>query len=308
MINSRMKARAALENHLEHVASSQLKVETEEKHQSTNKIFTMLYSYPELLPDLKECACINGSVFDRSQNNRRQLSEQYIVGSIQNDARFTGKKTVNYLSLGSGYLLQDFIICCMLLLQNYSLCVRLIEPRCDHPDFEKDFMKAFNQFCMLEFYARELGLQFTAEFFPTVLDYIQVHFQENIDVVSAIDFDAIVSGFDEESKMDALFAWQKLEKGGWFYLATCMYTWVFNSPFSCEDLGKNAPWMTDLFAGACKDAQDVENILANTITDGRPSIINKYILSYIGFFPGPNDADKVASYEELVSTAKAYTV
>lgn len=183
-----------------------------------NIIFNTTVS--QQLPDLGECACGNHD-FDRKKNSRRQDAAARIVAAA-ND-RFASKTRLNYLSMGSGLLMQDFIICAMLLLDGYSLCVRLIEPNCT----QEDFMKAYKQFCFLQEFARGMGVQFEAESFPSINDYMKSHAKEQIHVGHAIDFD-VYTHVEKEAKQDLLKAHQMLSPQGFFYLAVGAIDLLFN--------------------------------------------------------------------------------
>src|SRR5258708_2447463 len=71
-----------------------------------------------------------------------------------------------------------------------------------------------------------MGLQFDAEYFPSVMSYMKEHPHEQIHVSHAIDYDVIM--FLAAAKEDALLAHQLLDMNGFFYLASGPSDILFN--------------------------------------------------------------------------------
>jgi hypothetical protein len=259
-------------------------------------------SYSKQLPDLGECACLDHA-FDRNRNTRREVAASRVVETAKQQFPSTPETqpTLTYLSMGSGALLQDFVICAMLLLQGYSLHVRLIEPSCD----QARFLNAYHQFCYLQYYASQMGLNFVVEYFPYVLDYIKFHADEKIQVAHAIDFDIFHN--DIIAKSDMVLVHQMLEKNGFFYVTAGTDDYLFRQtamhayPLSDVSIGQE-------FMETSVRAAKHERELADVTSIRSPSIF-KNILSYVGLFslkdprcpgqPARNSAEEKARISRL---------
>jgi len=225
------------------------------------------------LPHLKECACLD-SCFDRTKNSRRFDIETSVIQRTKNHF---DKPVLNYLSLGAGFLLQDFIICGYLLLNGYSLCVRLIEHACD----KEEFSQAYQQFCCLQLYAHSMKLQFKANYFQTVLEYLREYPEEQIDVAQAVDFSAYY--FSDDAKMDLQFIRQKLGDKGFLYFALVDTDLIFTSTHYQHIKGIAYAESGEKFFKASKKVINTENEISNAIKNIPPHI-TKNIVSYIGLF------------------------
>jgi hypothetical protein len=230
------------------------------------------------LKSLKECACLNSKIFDRTSNNRRVGIEKRIIQNTKNRFSLEKHHNLNYLSLGAGFLLQDFIICAYLLLNGYSLCVRLVEHSCE----SEQFREAYQQFCCLQLYAEGMKLQFVVAYFPTILAYIKQHPLEQIDIGQAIDFDAY--HFHPQSKMDLHFACQKLAHNGFLYFAIFHSDYILSSSSPPEYIHR------DSLIERGKDYDKTNKTVIRTENEIAcamnitPSYITKNILTYIGLF------------------------
>lgn len=249
-------------------------------------------NYSSQLPALGECACLNHS-YDRSRSKLRTDAELSIMHEVK--TRYQDRTTLNYLSVGSGALMQDFIICATLLLAGYSLCVRLVEPACT----EQRFYNAYLQFNCLQQFAQNLQLQFEPEYFPTVLDYIQTYPDEKIHVGHAIDFDAF--HFEQEAKEDIVLAYQSLNPNGFFYLASHNTT-VMMTPTILKlnnDIDKQ---IIETFIKTSGNVREYEKEIAKVMVFP-DSYINKIILKYVGLFNLPNH-DQVKEEPPKPATVK----
>lgn len=82
--------------------------------------------HTSLLPSLSECACTNHDNFNRLMNNRRETIESEIIEYVKTRFSNPSGQVINYLSLGSGGLLEDFIIITKLMLLGYSVNINII--------------------------------------------------------------------------------------------------------------------------------------------------------------------------------------
>ena len=77
------------------------------------------YGAQTVLPGgFKECACVKSHNFGRLETKRRQKIEQKIIEHIKEN--YSTDQEIKYFSLGSGKLLQDYIIICKLIDLGYK--------------------------------------------------------------------------------------------------------------------------------------------------------------------------------------------
>lgn len=135
--------------------------------------------------DLRECACEDGQ-YDRTQFPRRTNIEDKIITETKQKfpIAFEGR-AINYLSFGAGYLLQDFILCMKLLLEGYSLNIRLIEINNNSEGFKKAYVFFVAE---LTKYAALLKKTIVVDNFATVDEYRVKYPKEVVDVAHAIDY------------------------------------------------------------------------------------------------------------------------
>lgn len=134
-----------------------------------------------LYPFLNECAC--GAFFDRIKYSRRNDIENAIIAETRKRFSILIKQELNYLSFGSGYLLQDFILLFKLLMTGYSLNIKLIELNSQ----TQDFQNALTQLHLLAYVAAEKNLSFETHAFRTIQDCAAQFPDDTIDVAHAID-------------------------------------------------------------------------------------------------------------------------
>ncbi|MCE3043884.1 hypothetical protein [Legionella sp. 16cNR16C] len=132
----------------------------------------------QLYPALSECAC-----HGHEREVRQQLEAELLSQALK---RYPPQSTVslNYLSIGSGKLLQDFIIVLKLLKVGYkNIQISLIEPNLS--------LLAQNQFNWLALIAQELKAKITINYFNSVAQY-QVNAQpQKAHLIVGIDFENI---------------------------------------------------------------------------------------------------------------------
>lgn len=180
-----------------------------------DRYFTRNY----LLPFLYDCAC--KFEFNRAKHPRRNVIEERILQAIAERFPISSRIaiTLNCLSLGSGGLLQDYMLSLFLLMMNYSLNVNLIEPDKD----AEYFRDALAQFKRLSAFATSKGLTFHVAVFASILDYIKQCPEEQIHVAHAIDFNYPNACFN-----DLLLVHQQLAEPGIFYLALSKHDYMLD--------------------------------------------------------------------------------
>ncbi|MBA2651025.1 MAG: hypothetical protein H0U73_01950 [Tatlockia sp.] len=172
-----------------------------------------------LLPYLEECACTDGNAFNRYKNDRREQIENSIIQFAQNRFNKTSPTTINYLSLGSGYLLQDFFIIVKLMLEGYSVVVSLVDPIYSKSVRANQALKQF-EFLMLA--ATEMNLSVTIRSFPNIEEFNR-SVNTPQDLVTAIDFDDIYGAFN-----DLMLAQESLHSKGRMFLACKDENYIFS--------------------------------------------------------------------------------
>lgn len=158
-------------------------------------ITTWMNKTTQLYPTLSECPC-NG----HERTDRKQLEDELIKQALN---RYPPETTarLDYLSLGSGQLLQDFIILLQLLKAGYSnLRVSLIDPHVG-----KD---ASSQFAWLTRIARERNAQITIDEYTSLRNYKEATQAGKAHLIVCIDFENIFQSevFDEVMQAQALLA------------------------------------------------------------------------------------------------------
>ena len=162
---------------------------------------------------LDECACANAGYFNRFKNGRRASLEKKMIQDAERT--FPSKETLflNYMSLGSGNLLQDFINIGLLIQADYPhIDVSLIDPileRC-----QKGTSPTLEQFNFLLHVAEQKGINLNVHTFSSITDYVQDNPSKKHHIISAIDFDCFDKAFS-----DILTARKTLDPNGTLYLA-----------------------------------------------------------------------------------------
>jgi hypothetical protein len=236
---------------------------------------TWRVTYSNQLNCLGECACAQGT-FERGWTPRRVQTESRILKELKRTPVLDAKKSLNYLSLGAGLLLQDFIICGLLLMAGYSVFVRLIEKNRTTPNYEQ----AYEQFKCLQLFAEGMGLTFVAESYSTLWDYMDRHPRERIDIGCAIDFD----GYEVSPRAisDFHLAYQLLAKQGFFYLS------FKKSDFLLRE--KTSLIYRDSDIASAKEIRETHQKIADTSQEIAAAInisssrIAKHIVEYMGLF------------------------
>lgn len=132
-----------------------------------------------------ECACARGGAFDRLSNSRREIIENQILAFAQ-ELPVEENKTIKYASIGSGRLLQDFILCARLLRAGFNLDISLIDTL--YRDVESIKQEEYyQQFCYLYAYAEALGLRIEIKLFESTDQYKEAGL--TADIMAAIDFE-----------------------------------------------------------------------------------------------------------------------
>lgn len=252
------------------------KLRFEKEENSEKKGFFYRKNY---LSHLNECACY--SQFNRSKYPRREQIEQRIISGIH--ARFPLKQKLNYLSLGAGGLLQDFVICANLILKGYSLQINLIEPEKD----KQSFIEALKDFKQLMHIAAEKNTTLTVHCFSNIIDYIKEYPDEKINVASAIDFIFPIRNFN-----DLLLTHQTLDNNGIFYLSLHKHDYLFDKT-SCIFSKTYDPWWKILNPTDHSQSEHIPAINARIargeriikyVTPLKDNYIIKNILLYSGLF------------------------
>jgi hypothetical protein len=251
------------------------------------------YERNYLLPsqNLGECACEHG--FNRSASNQRAKAEALIIQKIENKFPVKMMPKLRYVSLGAGYLLQDFIICAKLIAKGYSLEVTLIEPESGLPASgqpDQNYMRfqaALSEFKSLESAAAQRGLTFSVECFSSVMSFITKKPDYKADYMNAVDL-----GSEDIPVMydDLILAYQMLHDDGIFYLSIGdrEYFYDKNRMFHSKDnalLGWNAliDQQAKLMVDITKQSLAQENELCKVMKIPSANI-SKTILLYTGIF------------------------
>lgn len=210
-----------------------------------------------LLPGLSECACYNSDIFNRELNNRRANIEASIIDYIKSNFPDTEKKSINYMSLGCGNLLQDFIIIFKLMLLGYrNIHIHLVDPKItlykirgsgniskalyemikngelpyespDQVSIEKS--DAYHQFMCLKYCASEMHAAITITEYTSIDDYKG----GELDLLTAIDFnDSSPNAFNDLMKAKRFIA----EKGR-IFLSFDKNDLMFSKYSAIESLG-----------------------------------------------------------------------
>jgi len=202
-----------------------------------------------LLPSLSECACINSDNFNRFKNTRRENIESEIISFIKE--RFPNPETanINYLSLGGGGLLQDFIIIAKLLMLGYkNININLIDP--EHASYKikdddrlsltrKCYLEVKNgtdgrykleniiiekseslkQFELLALLSEDFNAKLTINSFASIDEY-----EGKADLITVIDFD----DFHREAFNDTIKTHQALQTDGRMFLSAGDNDYIFD--------------------------------------------------------------------------------
>lgn len=159
-----------------------------------------------LYPFLCECAC--GAYFDRTLYPRRTHMENNITCEALERFPVDTTTQLNYLSYGSGLLLQDFILIFKLILAGYALNIRLIEIQSD----SESFKNALRQLYLLSYAAAEKNLSFCISVFATAQEYRNKFPDHTIHVAHALDMPFL-------PLVDLFAVYTSLQKKGFFYMA-----------------------------------------------------------------------------------------
>lgn len=152
---------------------------------------------------LSECNC---NFYPRSI---REEIENTIILQTKNHFNPQDLISLNYLSLGSGELLQDFIILIKLLKLGFkNIKVSLIEPL----GFKERIQSEFD---WIIYISRELNVNLTINYYRSIFHYQQTN-DEPIDVAVAIDFENI---FKSECFSDVMMTQSLLSDNGFFFFA-----------------------------------------------------------------------------------------
>lgn len=172
-----------------------------------------------LLPFLSECACIGNGIFNRFKNDMREKIESSVLDFLKNRVTEANCKEINYLSLGAGELLQDFIIINkMLLILSESdrkitqVKVTLIDPI--YKDMTENLLNAGDQFEYLVELANELGILLSLKIYSSINEY-QANDSKQQDVIMATDFD----NFHTTAFKSAINAHKMLHTNGRMFLS-----------------------------------------------------------------------------------------
>lgn len=181
-----------------------------------------LLSQPEshqvlLYPELTECSCANHN-FDRFKNSRRKDLEQKIMLAVAEKFTLADNFQLNVLSLGSGGLLQDFILICQLILQGQKNIYYVIyEPNLNQ--------NALRQLKVLVLFAANNGIFLKIDHYSDLTDYKNNGpIDKRFHLVHAIDFDVLENAFN-----DMIFFHHLLDTKGIFYLSFHGYDFCFAS-------------------------------------------------------------------------------
>lgn len=207
-----------------------------------------------LLPSLSECACQNDN-FNRVVNNRRATIESEIIKFIK--SRFPQKRdqVIDYLSVGSGGLLQDFILIIKLMLLGYSVNISLIgseytmhfQEKIDkeHIITKEKYLelssdrtksevpvyleksKALKQFEILLSAAKEFNIKIVVDVYETIDEFTKL-VKTPQDVITAIDHDQ----FYRKDFKHTIKAHQRLHPEGKMFLSFGAEDYTFSN-ISC---------------------------------------------------------------------------
>lgn len=183
---------------------------------------TQTWPNAHLYPYLYECAC--WPTFNRTTCSRRNNIENEIIAETRKRFSTLNNRQLNYLSFGSGYLLQDFILLFKFILIGYSLKITLIERNSETDDFQNALM----QLHLLVYAAGEKDLSFQVQSFSRIQDYVSQAGNETIDVAHAIDMPTLPID-------DLSIVYYKLGDQGFLYMADhfhnffCTHSQIFFS-------------------------------------------------------------------------------
>lgn len=148
---------------------------------------------------LSECTCFGHERETRNRLEQTLLKESQVRFPVADTAR------LNYLSLGSGNLLQDFIIILKLLRAGYkNITISLVEPNMRKLNF--------TLFGRLHDLGREVGATLNITHFFSIQHY-ELTNGEKLHLISGIDFENV---FKETVFDDVMFTQSLLEPNGFF--------------------------------------------------------------------------------------------
>jgi len=187
-----------------------------------------------LRPFLFECACI-GSInggFNRFKNDMREKVESSVMEFLKNHLAVIDRNEIRYMSLGSGEMLQDFLILIQILLllaeskrkdikKEIKLEINLVDPL--YENLTDQLTQTGNQFDYLDEFANELGILYSLEIYSSIDDYLADK-PKNQDIVMATDFDTFhSSGFNSVVK-----AHKNLDPRGQLFLSLEKDRYIFS--------------------------------------------------------------------------------
>jgi hypothetical protein len=168
------------------------------------------------LHGLSECYCNGSHEFDRCRNYRRQNLEELIVKDAKQQFNADDAFLLNYLSIGSGGLLQDFILIIKLILQGYKkINIVFLEPRLSN--------SALQIFSQLARFAAQNNVMLVLRNFQNIREFTRDYPAERFHLIHAIDL-----GSDAYTAFnDLMIAHSLLADDGKFYLAFHQYDFCF---------------------------------------------------------------------------------
>ncbi|OGT58590.1 MAG: hypothetical protein A3F14_06625 [Gammaproteobacteria bacterium RIFCSPHIGHO2_12_FULL_43_28] len=170
----------------------------------------LLYLLP---PALTECRCHH---FDRLQNPRRKQYEDEIIQFALKHRFDKESKIFNYLSMGSGGLLQDYVLLYRLITEAriMQFNIVLIEPYCYSEQLDQLYE-------MLTAVSTEVNI--AIYHFSYLDDYIKNSDDTLFDIISASDFDS----FDSDIG-DIMNAKKLLNQRGLLFASAKNYNYIFD--------------------------------------------------------------------------------
>lgn len=157
----------------------------------------------KLFPYLSECAC-NG----HSREDRSEMEAQIIDFARSAYPPKDREEPLNYLSLGAGELLQDYIVVANLLFLRYShIRIVLVDPYFER----RDSLLRIREFNRLITAAEEMGQRLEIFYYKSMDTYLEQDSLVPFELVVSIDFENI---FKEKVFKDVLKAHQTLSETG----------------------------------------------------------------------------------------------
>lgn len=161
-----------------------------------------------------ECPCVRSGNFNRLKTTRRENIEKNMLETVTTSFPTETTNKLNYMSLGSGGLLQDIVNVGKLIKAGYkSISVNLITHKMDEiKNYQYPNEELFK--AILKEYAKKYNVEIEVQEAFTIEEWTKKYPTAKMDVISAVDFDDLLRKGNEK----VIFSTQKTlsEKGTMF--------------------------------------------------------------------------------------------